>query len=107
MFVDSVIIQLSAGRGGKGVIAWHRAKYIPKGGPAGGDGGNGGSIILEADPEVYSLEHFRNRRIIKAQNGVQGGGNNCKGKNGEDLILKIPMGTLVKDAATKDILFDF
>jgi GTP-binding protein len=107
MFVDSVTIQLSAGRGGNGVIAWHRAKYIPKGGPAGGDGGRGGSIILEADPEVYSLEHFRNRRIIKAQNGVQGGGNNCKGKNGEDLILKIPLGTLVKDAATKEILFDF
>ena len=82
MFVDSVIIQLSAGRGGNGVIAWRRAKYLPKGGPAGGDGGNGGSIILQADSEVFSLEHFRNRRIIKAKNGVQGGGKNCKGKNG-------------------------
>lgn len=107
MFVDSAIIHLSAGRGGNGVIAWHRAKYIPKGGPSGGDGGNGGSIILEADPEVFSLEHYRNRRIIKAKNGVQGGSNNCKGKNGEDLVLKIPMGTLVKDAATKEVLFDF
>ena len=107
MFVDSVIIQLSAGRGGNGVIAWRRAKYIPKGGPAGGDGGNGGSIILEADSEVFSLEHFRNRRIIKAKNGVQGGSNNCKGKNGDDLVLKIPMGTLVKDSVTKEVLFDF
>ncbi len=107
MFVDRVTLQLSAGRGGNGVIAWNRAKYIPKGGPGGGDGGLGGSLIFVADPEVYSLEHFRNRRIIKAQNGVQGGGNNCKGKNGQDLILKIPMGTLVKNAATQEILFDF
>jgi len=107
MFVDSTTLQLSAGRGGNGVIAWHRAKYIPKGGPAGGDGGNGGSIILQADPEIFSLEHFRNRRILKAQNGVQGGGNNCKGKNGEDLVLKIPLGTLVKDSVTKEILYDF
>jgi GTP-binding protein len=107
MFVDNVTIQLSAGRGGNGVIAWRRAKYIPKGGPAGGDGGNGGSITLEADPEVFSLEHFRNRRIIKAKNGVQGGGKNCKGKNGDDLLLKIPMGTLVKDAVTKEVLCDF
>jgi GTP-binding protein len=107
MFVDNVTIQLSAGKGGNGVIAWHRAKYIPKGGPAGGDGGNGGSITLEADPEVFSLEHFRNRRIIKAKNGVQGGSNNCKGKNGDDLLLKIPMGTLVKDAVTKEVLCDF
>ncbi len=107
MFVDSVTLQLSAGRGGNGVIAWRRAKYIPKGGPAGGDGGLGGSIVLISDPEVFSLEHFRNRRILKAKNGVQGGSNNCKGKNGEDLILKIPMGTLVKDAETKEVLFDF
>jgi GTPase len=99
VFVDSVNLQLSAGRGGNGVIAWHRAKYIPKGGPAGGDGGNGGSIILEADPEVFSLEYYRNRRIVKAKNGLQGGSNNCKGKNGADL--------LVKDLVTKEILFDF
>jgi len=107
MFVDSVTVKLSAGRGGNGVIAWRRAKYIPKGGPAGGNGGNGGSVILEADPEIPSLEHFRNRRILKAQNGIQGGAKNCHGKNGQDLLLKIPMGTLVKDAATKEVLFDF
>lgn len=107
MFVDTVILSLSAGKGGNGVIAWRREKYIPKGGPAGGDGGNGGSIILQADPEVHSLEEYRNRRIIKAQNGMPGGSNNCKGKNGGDLILKVPMGTLVKSAETKEILFDF
>ncbi len=107
MFVDTVRVHLSAGKGGNGVIAWRREKFIPKGGPAGGDGGNGGSIILESDPQIPSLESLRNRRIIKAQNGANGQGNNCKGKNGEDLILKIPMGTLVKDGATNEVLFDF
>lgn len=106
MFVDQVTLQLSAGKGGDGVIGWRREKYIPKGGPAGGDGGHGGSIILEADPQVHSLEDYRNHRIIKAQNGQPGGGNNRTGKNGSDLILKVPMGTLVKDSATKEILYD-
>lgn len=107
MFVDTVVLSLSAGRGGNGVIAWRREKYIPKGGPAGGDGGNGGSIILEADPQVHSLENFRNRRILKAQNGMPGGANNCKGKNGQNLVLKIPLGTLVKDPKSGEILCDF
>ncbi len=107
MFTDRVTLSLAAGKGGNGVVSWRREKYIPKGGPAGGDGGNGGSIILQAETDVVSLEDFRNRRIIKAQNGAPGGSNNCKGKNGEDLILKIPLGTLVKDAATQQILFDF
>lgn len=106
MFVDQVTLQLSAGKGGDGVIGWRREKYIPKGGPAGGDGGHGGSIILEADPQIHSLESYRNRRIIKAQNGQPGGGNNRTGKNGMDLVLKVPMGTLVKDPITKEILYD-
>lgn len=106
MFVDTILLQLSAGKGGDGVIGWRREKYIPKGGPAGGDGGNGGSLFFEADSDVFSLEHFRNRRIIKAKNGMPGGGNNCKGKNGQDLILKLPLGTLVKDPLTKMVLFD-
>lgn len=107
MFVDTVELQLSAGKGGNGIIAWRREKYIPKGGPAGGDGGNGGSIILEADPQIPSLENLRNRRIIKAENGMPGGQNNRTGKNGKDLVLKIPMGTLLKDAVTKEVLCDF
>lgn len=107
MFVDTVTLSLSAGKGGNGVIAWRREKYIPKGGPAGGNGGHGGSVYLEAHPEVHSLEDYRNRRILKAQNGMPGGSNNCSGKNGKDLVLKIPLGTLVKDAKTKEILFDF
>lgn len=107
MFADTVRLSLLAGKGGNGVIAWRREKYIPKGGPAGGDGGIGGSIYLVADPQVHSLEDYRNRRILKAENGNDGGGNNCKGKNGEDLVLKIPMGTLVKNAKTGQVLYDF
>lgn len=107
MFVDTVELQLSAGKGGNGVIAWRREKYIPKGGPAGGDGGNGASIILEADPQIHSLENLRNRRIIKAENGMPGGANNRTGKNGQDRIIKIPMGTLLKDLKTGEILCDF
>lgn len=107
MFVDTLTLHLSAGKGGNGVIAWRREKYIPKGGPAGGDGGNGGSVYLEAHPQVHSLEDYRNRRILKAENGMPGGANNCKGKTGEDLVLKVPVGTLIKDAKTKEVLYDF
>lgn len=107
MFVDTVELQLSAGKGGNGVIAWRREKYIPKGGPAGGDGGHGGSIILEADTQIPSLENLRNRRIIKAESGMPGGANNRTGKNGQDRVLKIPLGTLLKDLKTGLILCDF
>ncbi|MBI3900913.1 MAG: GTPase ObgE [Chlamydiia bacterium] len=107
MFVDRVTLQLSAGRGGNGVIAWRREKFIPKGGPAGGDGGDGGSLIFEADPELLSLDPYRNRKIIKARNGMPGSGNRCTGRDGEDLVLKVPLGTLVKDLATNEVLFDF
>ncbi len=107
MFVDSVTLQLSAGKGGNGVIAWRREKYIPKGGPAGGDGGIGGSVYLVANPQVHSLEDYRNRRILKAENGGQGGANQCKGKNGEHLIVTVPLGTLVRNAATQELLYDF
>lgn len=107
MFIDRVTVDLSAGKGGNGVVAWRREKFIPKGGPCGGNGGNGGSVILQADPELFSLEYFRNRRILKAENGRPGGANNQSGKNGKDLILKIPCGTLVKDGHSGEILFDF
>ncbi len=106
MFVDRVRLTLTAGRGGNGIVAWRREKYIPKGGPAGGDGGKGGSIYFETNPESVSLEGLRNRRLIKAQNGACGGPNCRTGKNGEDLILTIPCGTLIKDALTGEVLFD-
>jgi GTP-binding protein len=106
MFVDQLQLELIAGKGGNGVIAWRREKYIPKGGPCGGDGGKGGSIIVQADTQVYSLDAYRNRRILKAENGEPGGSNLKNGKNGKDLLIKVPCGTLVKDAASGEILRD-
>ncbi|MCC5832718.1 MAG: GTPase ObgE [Chlamydiales bacterium] len=107
MFTDRVILDLFAGKGGNGTVAWRREKYLPKGGPYGGDGGKGGSLVFEADDQLSSLEAYRNRRILKAENGGQGGANNRKGRNGRDLIIKIPRGTLVKDAETGEVLYDF
>ncbi len=107
MFTDRVQILLSAGKGGDGVIAWRREKYIPKGGPAGGNGGRGGSITLEVDPQVLSLEGFRNHRIMRAENGRPGGSNLCAGRGGKDLLLKIPPGTIVRSVAEGRELFDF
>ncbi len=106
MFIDRIKVQCIAGKGGNGVIAWRREKYIPKGGPSGGNGGNGGSVILQGDNNASSLEWFANSRICKAKNGVQGAGGCKQGGNGESLILKVPCGTLVKDASTGDVLFD-
>lgn len=107
MFIDRVKLQLIAGKGGNGIVAWVRAKYLPKGGPCGGNGGRGGSIVLQADAQLSSLDWFRNRRILKAENGAQGGPNQQTGRNGQNLILKVPCGTLVKDGETGEILHDF
>lgn len=107
MFVDSVQITLRAGKGGNGAVAWRREKYVPKGGPSGGNGGKGGSITLKTDSHVLSLEGFRNRRIINAENGMPGGSNLKQGRNGKDLVLTVPCGTLVKDCATGEVLYDF
>lgn len=106
MFVDRVKLDLVAGKGGNGVVAWRREKYIPKGGPCGGNGGKGGSVILQVDTQVFSLDWFRNRRILKAENGHPGASNNRQGRNGKDLILKVPCGTLVKNIETGEVLFD-
>ncbi|MGD0664909.1 MAG: GTPase ObgE [Rhabdochlamydiaceae bacterium] len=107
MFTDKVKLSLTAGRGGNGIIAWRREKFIPKGGPCGGDGGKGGSIIIETDNQVVSLENHRNKRLIKAQNGQPGGYNLCSGKKGEDIVIRIPPGTLVKNALTGEVIYDF
>jgi len=107
MFTDHVNLSLVAGKGGNGVVAWRREKYVPKGGPCGGNGGKGGSIILQADTQLNSLEWFRHRHKLKAENGRQGGPSRQQGRTGKDLILKVPCGTLVKDAATGEVLYDF
>lgn len=107
MFIDRVILDLVAGKGGNGVVAWRREKYIPKGGPCGGNGGKGGSVIFRSNTQIYSLEFYRNRRILKAENGGSGSSNCRQGRNGKDLILEVPCGTLIKDGRTGEILHDF
>ncbi len=106
MFIDRVKLELKAGKGGNGVVAWRREKFIPKGGPCGGNGGKGGDVTLKADIQIASLDWFRNRRLLHAENGHQGGGNNRQGKNGKNLILAVPCGTLVRDVNSGEILVD-
>lgn len=105
-FIDYVKIFCSSGHGGAGSVHLHRAKYIPKGGPDGGDGGRGGHIILRANPQFWTLIHLKYRKIIKADNGMPGGADLCKGKQGEDVIVDVPVGTVVKNAETEETLFE-
>ncbi|NGX56934.1 MAG: GTPase Obg [Candidatus Anoxychlamydiales bacterium] len=106
MFLDNIKLKFIAGKGGDGIVAWRREKYLPKGGPYGGDGGKGGSIIIEADEHLISLEKFKFKKIIKAIDGNPGGTNNKIGKNGKDLTIIVPLGTIFKDPSTKEILFE-
>ncbi len=106
MFVDFVKIYVKAGDGGNGAITFHREKYIPYGGPDGGDAGNGGDIIFLADRHINTLAKFRFKKNFYAKNGEDGKKNNCHGKNGEDLTIKVPLGTLIKDAKTGAIIAD-
>ena len=98
MFIDEVVITLRAGKGGDGIISWRREKYIPKGGPYGGDGGNGGNIILKATTHETTLVDFRHRKVIKAEDGERGGTQEMHGANAPDTILEVPVGTIVTDA---------
>ncbi|SPN73663.1 GTP-binding protein obg,GTPase CgtA,Predicted GTPase, probable translation factor,Obg family GTPase CgtA,GTP1/OBG [Chlamydia serpentis] len=107
MFVDQITLELRAGKGGNGVVAWRKEKYLPKGGPYGGNGGNGGSIIIEATSNVYSFEAYRNIRVLKAPDGQSGATNNRTGRSGKDLIVAVPIGTLLRDVETREILHDF
>jgi GTP-binding protein len=93
-FIDEAEIEVAAGDGGNGIVAWRREKYVPKGGPAGGDGGHGGSIYLEATPELSTLVEFRFRRSFAAESGKAGGTSNKSGRSGDDLTIAVPVGTL-------------
>jgi len=106
MFIDFAEVEITAGDGGDGAIAFRREKYVPKGGPSGGNGGNGGNIILKADPNLFTLLDFRYKRKYKAQNGENGGNSRKDGKFGEDIVIKIPVGTIVKNAETGKVIFD-
>ncbi len=105
-FIDQVKIFVKAGKGGDGCISFRREKFVPKGGPDGGDGGDGGDVILVADPQIHTLYDFYHQTHFKAENGQPGMGKKMKGRDGEDLILKVPVGTIVKDAETGEILGD-
>ena len=108
-FIDEAEITVAAGDGGDGIVAWRREKYVPKGGPAGGDGGHGGSIYLEATPELSTLVEFRYRRKFAAEDGKPGGTSNKSGRSGDDLIVAVPVGTLVfrvRDDGAQDFVAD-
>lgn len=106
MFYDSAKIYVKGGDGGNGCVAFRREKYVPMGGPSGGDGGRGGNVILKADEGLRTLVDFRYHRHYKAQRGQHGMGKNMYGKSGEDLVLRIPVGTLVRDGDSKELLAD-
>lgn len=106
MFYDYAKINVKGGDGGNGCVAFRREKYVPLGGPAGGDGGNGGGIILEGDSGLRTLVDFKYQQHYKAERGVHGQGKNMHGHDGADLILKVPLGTIVKDAETNELLGD-
>ena len=107
MFIDRVKIRVKAGDGGNGVTAFRREKFVPRGGPSGGDGGVGGSVLLESDEGLNTLLHLRYNPEHKAERGRHGEGSNRYGKDGEDAIVKVPVGTQVFDAATNELIFDF
>ncbi len=106
MFADRARIIIKSGRGGDGHVSFRREKYVPNGGPDGGDGGKGGDVIFEVDPGVNTLADYRHRRKFAATPGEEGKKKNCHGKNGEDIILKVPEGTVVYDAESKKVICD-
>ncbi len=105
-FIDKAHITVKAGNGGNGAVAFHREKYIASGGPDGGDGGNGGNIILQVDDNLSTLMDFRYKRKYVAENGADGQGKRCKGKDGQSLIIRVPRGTLVRDEDSNEIICD-
>jgi GTP-binding protein len=107
MFIDEATIRVKAGDGGNGCLAFRREAYVPRGGPSGGDGGNGGDVIMESSERHNTLVHFRFNPEYKSQRGQHGMGSNCTGKQGEDTLLKVPVGTIVYDAETGQKVYDF
>ena len=107
MFIDEATIRVKAGDGGNGCLAFRREKYVPRGGPSGGDGGDGGDVVMESSERHNTLVHFRFNPEYKAERGRHGEGSNCKGREGVDVLLKVPVGTIVYDAETGDKVHDF
>ena len=106
MFADRAVIMIRSGNGGNGHVSFRREKYVPDGGPDGGDGGKGGDVIFEVDEGMNTLLNFRHRRKFSAQNGEEGGKKRCHGKNGSDIVLKVPKGTVIKEAKSGKVIAD-
>ena len=105
-FVDTAHITVSSGNGGNGVVSFHREKYVAAGGPDGGDGGRGGNVMIEVNDHMSTLMDFRYKRKYAAANGMDGQGRRCSGKDGEHLVIRVPRGTIIRDAQTKEIIKD-
>ena len=105
-FVDYVKLSVSSGKGGRGSTHLRREKYIPKGGPDGGDGGDGGNIIIRGNANLWTLQSFRFKKHFKAGNGGDGGGSRKSGISGEDIIIDVPLGTIIKDTNSDNIFFE-
>ncbi|MBS1249441.1 MAG: GTPase Obg [Chloroflexi bacterium] len=106
MFIDEIKIHVKAGKGGDGIVHFRREKYVPRGGPDGGDGGHGGDVILQVSTHVNTLSDYRHQKNFQAESGKRGGGNNQTGRSGEDLILKVPPGTIVYDDQSGAVIGD-
>lgn len=107
MFIDYVEIEVTSGQGGSGCVSFRREKYVPKGGPDGGDGGRGGDVIIEADENLSTLLDYRYRPSYKADDGQPGGGALKSGHDGQDVVLRVPVGTIVKNLETDEVIADF
>ncbi|MFM2303969.1 MAG: hypothetical protein RLZZ135_1379 [Cyanobacteriota bacterium] len=105
-FIDLAEVEVESGSGGDGMVTFRREKYVPAGGPSGGNGGRGGSIYFTAVENLQTLLDFRYNRRFKAENGVKGGSNSCTGKSGEDLIVEVPCGTMIYDTETEELIVD-
>jgi GTP-binding protein len=106
MFIDYIEIHVRAGRGGNGCVSFRREKYVPRGGPDGGDGGHGGHVILVTDSNLHTLQDVGQHRLYHAEHGGKGLGNNQSGRRGKDVVIRVPLGTLVRDAVNHEVLGD-
>src|SRR5580765_4813602 len=104
MFIDQVVVDVRAGDGGSGITAFRREKFYPKGGPSGGDGGRGGSVLVEGDPNLWTLLDYTYKKKWIAEKGDHGEGSQRSGKSAEDLVMPVPLGTVIRDAGTGELV---